>query len=137
MNSTKVTLLTLIFLGFSYLTSAQNQAELNEKAVELYHLADKELNVVYQQILEAYSNDEAFMSALKESQRNWIVFRDSELKMKYPQNVPGYYGSSFTMCSTYYLQELTLARIATLKKWLEGEDEGDLCSGSIGSKIDN
>ena len=35
------------------------------------------------------------------------------------------------MCEAIYLNELTKSRIETLKTWLEGIEEGDICSGSV------
>ena len=35
------------------------------------------------------------------------------------------------MCEASYLDELTKSRIKTLKVWLDGIEEGDVCSGSV------
>ena len=52
--------------------------------------------------------------------------------MKYPKEDKGfYYGSSYRMCVNYYLAELTSKRIKTLNQWIDGTEEGDVCSGSI------
>jgi uncharacterized protein YecT (DUF1311 family) len=95
--------------------------------------ADAALNRVYKKVLEVYSDDLVFLSKLKEAQRSWIKFRDAELAMMYPPHDedPMYYGSSGSMCKTMYLERLTLERMATLKRWLKGTPEGDVCSGSI------
>ena len=99
-----------------------------------YQLADKELNKVYQRILNEYQTDTLFIENLKASQRIWVKFRDAELKVKYPESEPGYYGSVYPMCVSIYLEKLTRERIRTLKIWLEGIEEGDVCSGSVRSK---
>lgn len=126
-----VALYFLMFLATYSFLQAQTQAEMNRDAAEAYKKADAELNQVYQQILEVYSDDSAFIQALKTSQRNWITFRDSEVKMKYPDREPGWYGSIHSMCISLYITELTNERILKLREWLDGGDEGDACAGSV------
>jgi uncharacterized protein YecT (DUF1311 family) len=63
--------------------------------------------------------------------RLWIQFRDAEMKMKYPEREDGYYGSVYPMCWSMYLTQLTTERITTLKQWLDGTEEGDVCAGSV------
>ena len=117
---------------FSFNVISQTQGEMNAEKEKSYKSSDKKLNAVYQAILEEYKNDTIFIEALRLSQRNWIKFRDSELKMKYPEReTEGYYGSVYPMCEAIYLNELTKSRIKTLKTWLEGIEEGDVCSGSV------
>lgn len=96
--------------------------------------ADQELNATYQQILKEYATDTAFISHLKIAQRLWIKFRDAELLMKYPPQPAGYYGSVQPMCEKTYLEQLTRDRIKTLKVWLDGIPEGDVCTGSVKMK---
>ena len=115
-------------------TAAQTQAQLNKEASDFYKKSDMELNSVYKQIIEEYSNDAIFIEALRTSQRNWITFRDSELKMKYPNREPGWYGSIQTMCVSYYMAELTNERTRRLRLWVDGIDEGDACAGTIKTK---
>ena len=110
---------------------AQTQGDLNEQTAAEFHAADKELNSIYQKILEEYVDDEAFIANLKEAQRCWIAFRDAQLKMKYPDREPGYYGSILPSCEAMYLAELTQARIKALQVWIEGAQEGDGCAGTV------
>jgi len=42
------------------------------------------------------------------------------------------YGSVYSMCSSFVEKKLTLQRIAFLKQWLKGTEEGEVCGGSIG-----
>lgn len=67
---------------------------------------------------------------MKEAQRQWIKFRDAQVKMKYPayQDADE---SILPMCRNYYLKELTDNRMQELRLWIDGVEEGDLCSGSI------
>ncbi|MEC7526858.1 MAG: lysozyme inhibitor LprI family protein [Bacteroidota bacterium] len=125
-----IPLLYIVF--FSFKGISQTQAEMNAELQESYNSSDEELNAVYQAIIREYKNDTIFLKALRFSQRNWIKFRASELKMKYPERkIRGYYGSVYPMCEASYLDELTKSRIKTLKVWLDGIEEGDVCSGSV------
>lgn len=124
--------LFILLLVISLPTVAQNQQELNDEAYNSYKKADKELNRIYQQVLTEYRSDSLFIKNLKNSQRIWITFREAELKTRYPDRPdPSDYGSCQPMCVSSYLAKLTKERIGTLKVWLEGIKEGDVCSGTI------
>ncbi len=108
----------------------QTQAELNTEAKTEYKKVDKDLNQVYQKLLQDYKSDTIFIKCLKEAQRQWVKFRDAQVKMKYPPYKDA--GESvLPMCCNYYLKELTTNRIKELKKWIDGVEEGDVCSGSV------
>ena len=123
----------LIFIA-STQSFGQTQSELNQQSGSGYKQAEAELNKIYQQILKEYSADTSFISHLKAAERLWIKFRDAELLMKYPPQETGYYGSALPMCQASYLEKLTRDRIKTLKVWVEGIEEGDICSGSVKNK---
>jgi len=123
--------LVTVFL-FTCLTGfCQTQSDLNNDAAESYKKADIELNNIYKAILSEYKTDTHFIKNFKASQRIWITFRDAELKMKYPETEPGYYGSVYPMCVSIYLETLTLERVKTLQQWIDGIEEGDVCNGSV------
>ena len=125
-------IIALIVFGAPWTeASAQTQMEMNQDAAGEFKAADKELNAIYQQILEDYADDDVFLANLKEAQRCWIDFRDAQLKMKYPDREPGYYGSIQPLCEMTYLAELTQDRIKTLNVWIEGVEEGNLCGGTV------
>jgi uncharacterized protein YecT (DUF1311 family) len=124
-------LLTILIIAICSTGFSQTQAEMNREANESYKKADKELNYIYKTILTEYKSDTVFINNLKTSQRIWITFRDAELKVKYPETDPIFYGSIFPLCVSIYLEKLTRERIASLKVWLKGVEEGDACSGSL------
>jgi uncharacterized protein YecT (DUF1311 family) len=113
---------------------AQTQLEMNTEAGNSYLKADKELNATYNKILKEYKSDAVFIKNLKAAQNIWIKFREAEMKVKYPDREPGYYGSIQPVCWYNYLEELTRKRTKELKAWLIGVEEGDCCSGSIKRK---
>ena len=80
------------------------------------------------------TTDTVFIKNLKASQRIWITFRDAELKVKYPDREPGYYGSIHPVCVASYLEKLTRERINTLRVWIQELEEGDACNGSVKTK---
>lgn len=126
----KIISLLIIVMTFTSSAFGQTQAAMSNNAKSDYEKTDKELNLVYQRILIEYKSDTVFIKYLREAQRQWIKFRDAQVKMKYPpdQNI---YGSVVPMCRYYYLESLTNIRIKELRQWIEGAEEGDVCSGSI------
>jgi len=118
-------------LGMMFISLfGQTQDEMNIQAKSDYEKMDKELNQVYQKLLQDYKRDTIFIKSMKDAQRQWIKFRDAQVKMKYPPYKDG--GESvLPMCRNYYLKELTTNRIKELKQWIDGVEEGDVCSGSI------
>ena len=125
----KIILLSVFSVLFVSLFG-QNQAEMNAKAKAEYEKVDKELNQVYEKLVQDYKSDTVFIKSTKEAQRQWVKFRDAQVKMKYPAYKDA--GESvLPMCRNYYLKELTANRIKELKQWIDGVEEGDVCSGSI------
>lgn len=126
-----VIMLALCALSAPALSLGQTQGEMNGQAADEFHAADKELNSIYQKILTEYADDEVFVASLKEAQRCWVAFRDAQLRMKHPVREPGYYGSIQPVCEANYLTELTRERTASLKVWLAGVEEGNVCAGTV------
>lgn len=113
---------------------AQTQFELNSCASDEYAAADKELNQVYQGVLERYKGDAKFIVKLREAQRAWLRYRDAEFEAKFPhhQEVDYLeYGNVFPMCANVYRVQLIRERITKLREWLDGTDEGNACAGSV------
>lgn len=135
MTKSILTIIALIMLGALWTEAgAQTQGEMNQDAATEFQAADKKLNSIYRKLLADYADDDAFIAGLKEAQRRWIVFRDAQLKMKYPDREPGYYGSMQPLCEAMYLTELTQDRIKTLEVWIDGVEEGDACAGTVKTK---
>ena len=86
---------------------------------------------VYEQIKREYKEDKEFIRALNDAQVMWEKFRVTEMKMMFPDREPSYYGSAHRMCLNEYSTELIQERIAKLKLWLTGVEEGDVCAGSV------
>ena len=126
----KILILSFLLTSLNF-CFGQTQADMNKAEHEKYLKADKELNAVYQRVLKEYKKDTAFIKNLITSQKIWIQFRNAEMKLKYPDREPGYYGSVQPMCWSIYLTELTNERIKSLKVWIDGIEEGDVCSGSV------
>ncbi|KQS92117.1 lysozyme inhibitor LprI family protein [Chryseobacterium sp. Leaf394] len=121
----------LFSLMFSSSVFAQTQAEMNKMAYDNYSKADKQLNLVYGEILKKYVKDQVFLKKLKVAQNLWIKFRDAQVAAKYPEEDKQYhYGTAFPVCYNISMQELTEQRTKELKVWLEKYYDGDVCSGS-------
>lgn len=125
----KIILVSILGVMFISLFG-QTQEDMNIKAKAEYENTVKELNQVYKKLLQDYKNDTVFIKSMKDAQRQWVKFRDAQVKMKYPPYKDA--GESvLPMCRNFYLKELTTNRIKELKLWIDGVEEGDVCSGSI------
>lgn len=94
--------------------------------------ADAELDRVYRDVLRRHAKDRVFIAKLRTAQRAWIAFRDAEIAARYPAADPlPAYGDVFPMCAARLREELIRARTAQLRRWLDGVQEGDVCSGSL------
>ena len=122
----------ILFLTFNLTCFSQSQSEMNKEANNEYKKADIELNNVYQKILTEYKFNTVFIDRLKKTQRIWMSYRDAELEMKFPaENKQTVYGSVYPMCVSFFLKELTEERIEKLNVWINGIEEGNVCSGSV------
>ncbi|MFM8886249.1 MAG: lysozyme inhibitor LprI family protein, partial [Chthoniobacterales bacterium] len=62
MTKSLLSIIALILLGAPWTeASAQTQGEMNQDAASEFKAADKELNSIYQRLLEDYADDEAFI----------------------------------------------------------------------------
>ena len=114
------------------LDNAETQPAIN-RCLQLEHeSADQELNRVYQSILRKHADNPNFLQKLKLAQRAWIHWRDAELAAIFPESTEkGFYGSSLPGCQNTHLATLTRQRMQQLRQWLDGVEEGDICSGSF------
>lgn len=116
-----------------YLSSyGQTQSEINKDSQVQYHEIKSEMDKAYQDILFVYKDDSKFVENFKKAQNIWILHRDTELELIFPKKDKKLeYGSIYSDCISEALIELTKERIEKLKIWLQGVDEGNVCSGSI------
>jgi len=114
------------------LDNANTQTAINHCLQLAQENADQELNRVYQAILRKHADNPKFLQKLKLAQRAWIQWRDAEIAAIFPEPAEaGFYGSSFSGCQSTHLDILTRQRTQQLRQWLDGVEEGDLCSGSM------
>lgn len=130
----------LLFCLFSLSTVASSECEstantqlaLNQCAHQDFKTADAELNLVYQEVRALYADNPKFLDALRTAQLAWIKLRDADMALYYPHTGErGYYGSIQPLCDATTKASLTRQRTEFLKQWLQGKEEGDVCSGSI------
>lgn len=122
-------MLYILLMLTSFVAFGQTQNELGSEAAIQNIKADSTLNHVYHQVLVMYARDTLFIENLKAAERSWVQFRNAELKMKFPKMDQK--SSVQPMCISLYLTSLTNDRTKTLREWLEGTDEGDVCAGSV------
>ena len=108
MKNRLLTIITFIIIQISHQAFGQTQTEMNQEAQSRYLKSDKELNLVYDQILKEYNKDDEFITSLKIAQRIWVQFRDAETNSKFPaRNSRIEYESIYPLCLANYLTELT------------------------------
>lgn len=104
-----------------------SQAALDDCALSDSRSAEKQLNQVYQALLQKISGDSAATEKLKNSEDAWLIFRDAQMKALHPH--PDQEGSASPMCGSSQMAELTLQRLKMLKEMLNPQ-EGDVCAYS-------
>jgi len=102
--------------------NASDQATMNQCAGQEFKSTDKELNVVYQQIIGRLKDNPDRKKLLVGAQRAWIGFRDTECKFS-ASGVEG--GSVYPLIYSNCLTAVTKARIEALKQYLKCQ-EGDM-----------
>jgi uncharacterized protein YecT (DUF1311 family) len=114
---------------------SQTQRASNEDACAGFKQADALLNKNYNQILKQYKNDAAFLRKLRIAQRAWVAYRNAQVEALYPEpDKRTAYGSIYPTCRCVALAKVTTLRAEDLRKWIDGAEEGDTCSGSIKGK---
>ena len=102
-------------LGLSVSAFAQSQLDMNHDAIRAYEKVDKELNLVYKQVIGKMS--ELDKTTLKTAQRKWIKMKESSCT-KEAAEYEG--GSMYSMIYHDCLAIKTKKRITELKKILIG-----------------
>lgn len=116
----------VLFLIFSCTAGyGQTQRDMENEMHQTHIESDLKLNNVYQQLLRDNKTDTVFIENLRAAQRNWIKYRDSEIKLLLPE----FYGS-YVLCSLSVLNQFTEERVAYFNQWITGIEEGDVCTGS-------
>jgi len=114
-------------------TYGETQMKMAADVCHELEISNAEMKKVYSDILKERGNDKTFTDALIRAQSAWTSFRDAHMEALYP-SPPEVYGSSHGMCRCTVLNRMTRERIETLRTWLSGGVEGDLCAGSTGRK---
>jgi len=73
-----------IFICLNYNALAQSSREMITAAGGEYLKADSELNRVNNETIKLYSDDTAFITILKKSEKLWLKQRDADLAMVFP-----------------------------------------------------
>ena len=102
-------------LGLTVSAFAQTQLDMNVDAIRAYEKVDKELNLVYKQVIGKMSEQEK--TKIKTAQRKWIKMKESSCT-KEAAKYEG--GSMYAMIYHDCLAIKTKKRISELKKMLIG-----------------
>lgn len=117
----------------SCMANAQTQLKINQCAGINLLTARRTLEGVLEKIRHAYkSSSPEFLTKLDVSQKAWEESVKANMELKYPlEDKRLQYGSVYPMCASGFESRLVLARIEFLRAWLNGHEDGDVCSGSI------
>ena len=115
------------------MANAQTQLEINQCAGINLLTARRTLESMLEKIRHAYkSASPEFLTKLDVSQKAWEESVKADMELKYPfEDKRLQYGSVYPMCASGFESRLVLARIEFLREWLNGHEDGDICSGSI------
>ena len=102
-------------LGLTVSAFAQTQLDMNVDAIRAYKKVDKELNLVYKQVIGKMSEQEK--TKIKTAQRKWIKMKESSCT-KEAAEYEG--GSMYPMIYHDCLAIKTKKRLTELKKMLIG-----------------
>jgi uncharacterized protein YecT (DUF1311 family) len=105
----------------------ETQAEMNARSCAELDRTNKDMDEAYNQVVAAHGSDAVFARKFKRAQQVWEDFRDAHMDAVYPQNDKELnYGSIYPTCRCVLMTELTVARVAQLKRFLEMA-EGTAC----------
>jgi uncharacterized protein YecT (DUF1311 family) len=105
----------------------ETQAEMNARSCAELDRTNKDMADAFNLVVGAHGSDAVFARKFKRAQQAWEDFRDAHMEAVYPQNDKELnYGSIYPTCRCVLLTELTVARIAQLKRFLEMA-EGTAC----------
>lgn len=118
-----------------------SMAEINVNSKEQVTVARQELNTIYDSLTHLMANEDpngdykdqeaTFLKNLKNSQELWEKYMEAQCLVKYPEGDAFHHGTCFALCWNSYREGLIRQRSETLRLWLTGYMEGDICSGTI------
>jgi uncharacterized protein YecT (DUF1311 family) len=104
-------------------SQAMTQLEMNECAEIDFELADKELNRIYNAVLDGHTREEGFVKRLRAAQRAWTAFRDAELEAAFfceSGNYRDCFGSMAPMSFSVLKAKMTRDRTEQLRSMVQG-----------------
>jgi uncharacterized protein YecT (DUF1311 family) len=100
------------------LSQASRTSDIAAAASAYAEFLDAELNTAYQDLLARVA-DSSTRRALMQSQREWLQFRDAELRFVDRNWTPKNFGSSYVLSRAGYRHQLIKQRVSTLLAYLQ------------------
>lgn len=117
--------------------TAVTQRDLADCAARDMDAAEMQMNTLYAIVLDKFRGDPKTLAKIRAAQQAWLAFREAHVAAIYPKadtpDAQYEYGSSLSMCMASVAADLTGPRIAQLRDWVDGIEEGDICAGSRGN----
>lgn len=115
---------------------AVTQRDMTDCAARDMDAAEMQMNTLYAIVLDKFRGDPETLGKIRAAQQAWLAFREAHVAAIYPKadtpDAQYEYGSSLSMCMASVAADLTAPRIAQLRDWVDGIEEGDVCAGSRG-----
>lgn len=131
----KIILLLNGIILFCNSADAQSQMQMNAEACGKSGKAEAKMTRMLERIYREYKQDTIFIEKMKSAQAAWKNFYEAEFEAEFPlekDENPSYkYGSVYPMCFCATREKLIYERIKQLKVWIDGTEEGNVCSGSV------
>jgi uncharacterized protein YecT (DUF1311 family) len=110
-----------------YCAKANTQADINQCAGDAASAADQELNATYQAVLKKWAAYPAMIDKLRLSQRQWLSYRDADLKARFAiEDAEGAgRGTAYPAAYAFYQASLERERTARLCEYLRGAAYGE------------
>jgi uncharacterized protein YecT (DUF1311 family) len=116
-----IALLSTAYVAGRHAAYGQTQAEMDKTAYQDFQKEDKQLNIIYKQVLKEYDPKDQYQAPTYKkiiaAERAWITYRDAESNMEASMDAEGgsMYPMSFYESCAYHTQQ----RIDLLKKLLK------------------
>jgi len=121
-----IALCSTAYVAGRHAANAQTQPEMNESTYHDFQKSDKQLNVLYQQLIQGYDKKDPYAGKTRKkfvlAERAWIAFRDTEADAEASWQAEG--GTMYPMSYNIAAKQITDARIKKLKVLLEGPYPG-------------
>lgn len=109
-----------------YCPKAGTQVYMTVCAGDALSDADRQLNATYQAVLKKWGAFPDMVAKLRQSERDWLVYRDADIKARFAvSDASPFQGSDSAEIHSFYRAGLEFERVARLCEYLRGGPDGE------------